>query len=193
MMSKDTLHFLEHVMKLKGVPRTGWINHGVKDPESVAEHSLGVAFFALALARDQELDEKKVFLMAAAHDVAESVVGDIVWETGHGKNHEIKAEKEKKEREVINKLCEVFGPDIKELVFEYMEQNTPEAQAVKEADKLEMVMQALLYEDKVPQDKLLPFWPGSAKYMKTKLAKELFKQMLARSTMSDEAKSQVEI
>lgn len=189
----DTLHFLEHVMRLKKVPRTGWIINGVKDPESVAEHCLGTAFFALALARAEGMDDKKIFLMASAHDLAESVVGDVVWEDGHKKDYATRDEKEDLEREALADICEAFGPDIKDLVLEYMELKSPEALIVKEADKLEMVMQALRYEPEVAQDTLLKFWTGSAKYFKSKLSRELFTQMLEKSNMSPEAKAQIQL
>src|SRR5512140_3852220 len=66
---------------LKSVPRSGWVMHGVPEAESVADHTFGVAFVALALAQalgtDTPLDRGKLLSTALLHDLAESLTGDI--------------------------------------------------------------------------------------------------------------------
>ena len=45
---------------LKNVERAGWVARGVRDPESVAEHSMKVAEFALQLGIESRLDIRRV-------------------------------------------------------------------------------------------------------------------------------------
>ncbi|HDS11352.1 MAG TPA: HD domain-containing protein, partial [Candidatus Wirthbacteria bacterium] len=61
---KALLDFLLTTQNLSLVPRTGFVMRGVPDPESVAEHSLGVIWFALVLASLIEVDRAEVMLMA---------------------------------------------------------------------------------------------------------------------------------
>ena len=67
--------------RLKTTPRTGWHQRGVPRPESVADHSHGVALISLALLgtvdADPPLDRARVLALAIAHDLAESVTGDL--------------------------------------------------------------------------------------------------------------------
>ena len=42
--------FLAELMRLKSTPRIGWLLRGVRDVESVAAHSFGVAVIAMLLA-----------------------------------------------------------------------------------------------------------------------------------------------
>ncbi|MBK9474633.1 MAG: HD domain-containing protein [bacterium] len=73
------LDMLMQANRLKTTPRTGWFQRGVPSPESVADHSHGVALISLALLGSvpDKLDRAKVLAMAIAHDLAESVTGDL--------------------------------------------------------------------------------------------------------------------
>jgi putative hydrolase of HD superfamily len=78
------LEFLESINKLKSIPRSGWISHGVswQDVESVADHSYSTCAIALVLAdlelkRGARLDVERVLRMAVLHDIAESLTFDI--------------------------------------------------------------------------------------------------------------------
>src|SRR5919197_634922 len=62
--------------KLKQVRRKGWIDRGVSDAESVADHSYRVALLAWALARARGLDAERAMLIGLVHDLAEAEVGD---------------------------------------------------------------------------------------------------------------------
>lgn len=80
--------YVEHVNALKRLPRTGWLLNGVLPCESVADHSLGVALLALALAEavnaeweaeglQRALDVGQVVTIAVVHDLAESLLTDL--------------------------------------------------------------------------------------------------------------------
>ncbi|KAG6515560.1 hypothetical protein ZIOFF_025989 [Zingiber officinale] len=85
--------------------------------------------------------------MALVHDIAEAIVGDITPSDGVPK-----LEKSRREREALDYMCKVLGggsraKEIGELWMEYEDNSSPEAKLVKDFDKVEMILQALEYED----------------------------------------------
>ncbi|HUV72301.1 MAG TPA: HD domain-containing protein, partial [Clostridia bacterium] len=61
--NKEFLDLILEIGLLKKIQRTGWVLKGVKDVESVAEHTWRVAIFALLFAKDLRLDELKTVKM----------------------------------------------------------------------------------------------------------------------------------
>ena len=133
MASKEALI---EALGLKDVVRAGWVRAGVKNPESVAAHSWGMAMLATQIC-PEELDLKRVLQLCILHDIAEVKVGDI---TPH--DNVSTEEKHRLESEAINSM----GIDAKEIFDEYEAQNTPESQFVRHLDKLDMALQAEIYE-----------------------------------------------
>ena len=73
----DLVRFLFEVGHLKRVARSGWWVAGVRDPESVAEHSFRCAWIGYLLAqRDGAADAGRVTLMCLANDLHEARVND---------------------------------------------------------------------------------------------------------------------
>ena len=147
--------FLE-TTTLKRMPRTGWLARGVPDVESVAEHSFGVAFVALALvdalghdARGlpdhRTLDLQKVLVMALLHDLAEIRLTDLPVSAARLIPAEIKS---RAEADAVESLLESLptARRWKDLWQESKERTSPEARLVRDADKLEMMIQCLRYE-----------------------------------------------
>ena len=133
MDSKDALI---QALGLKSVLRAGWVRAGVKQPESVASHSWGMALLATQLC-PADLNLQRVLELCILHDVAEVIVGDI---TPHD---EITIdEKRRLEREAIASM----GIDAEEIFHEYEEQSSAESQFVRYLDKLDMALQAEIYE-----------------------------------------------
>jgi putative hydrolase of HD superfamily len=70
--------FLKTTIKLKTVPRQGWINKlGIKDPESVADHCYSMAVMAMVFSDLKKLDTEKIIKMTLLHDLAEAITGDL--------------------------------------------------------------------------------------------------------------------
>ena len=144
----DMLRFFREVAKLKRVKRAGWVVSGVKEPESVADHSFMTALMVLFLGKDKGIDLDRTVRMAIIHDIAESQVGDIITWRNH---HMAPEEKTKKEKEGMKRLLETLGKEGEEymrLWLEFERGETPEARFVRQVDKLEMILQALEYERK---------------------------------------------
>ncbi len=132
---------LHRTLKLKEIVRKGWQRVGVADPESVADHSWGVAWLALNLC-PPDLELKKVLTLALVHDLAEVITGDI---TPYDQIHPL--EKQRREAQAVETLCRELpkGRLIRKLHQDYQTQRTVEARFVKVMDKLDMALQAQNY------------------------------------------------
>ncbi|RWR93946.1 HD domain-containing protein C4G3.17 [Cinnamomum micranthum f. kanehirae] len=144
--SSSAIDFLTLCHRLKTTKRKGWINHGIKGPESIADHMYRMALMALIAGDLPGVNRERCIKIAVVHDIAEAIVGDITPSDGVPKE-----EKSRREREALNEMCEVLGggmraEEIKELWAEYENNSSKEASLVKDFDKVEMILQALEYE-----------------------------------------------
>jgi putative hydrolase of HD superfamily len=156
MNTAGLIAFLRAAGKLKRIKRTGWVQAGVPNPESVAGHSHRVALLSMVLADSQSLDTSKAMRMALLHDLAEAVTGDLTPSQKHGDHDAAEAEAYK---QVIDGLNGEQRSRYTELFREYQAGSTPEAALVHAADKLDMVLQALEYQEEgVEAGRLDQFW-----------------------------------
>lgn len=137
------------MVRLKGVPRAGWVLRGIAagQAESVAAHSWGVALVALALAELQEepVDVGRLLSMCLLHDLAESVLGDL---PGPASDYLPPGAKLAAERQVLHGILAQlpFASTWQALWEEYEAGATLEAQLARDADRLDMLVQAAGYE-----------------------------------------------
>ncbi|XP_018833228.2 5'-deoxynucleotidase HDDC2 isoform X1 [Juglans regia] len=148
----SAIDFLSLCHCLKTTKRTGWVRREIKDPESIADHMYRMGLMALIASDIPGVDRDKCIKMAIVHDIAEAIVGDITPSDGISK-----AEKSQREREALDHMCKLLGggsraQEIGELWLEYEENSSPEAKVVKDLDKVEMVLQALEYENEQGKD-----------------------------------------
>ena len=122
-------------LALKQLPRTGWVRSNVENPESVAAHSWGMAILALRLA-PKDIDLTKVLSMCLVHDLPEVIVGDLT-------PHDDVRNKAELEHSAMKELA----PDWLALFEEYEAGESREARFVKQIDKLDMGLQAMLYQN----------------------------------------------
>jgi putative hydrolase of HD superfamily len=132
---------------LKHLYRQGWLIQGISPEkcESVADHSFGVAILAMILADSEypTLDQTKLLKMALIHDIGEIDPGDII---PHGNINN--KEKYILERDTIIRVFGQlgFGEIYVDIWEEFETGKSPEAQFIRQIDKLEMVFQASIYE-----------------------------------------------
>lgn len=148
--------FLGFAGMLKRVRRAGWVEAGVVGVESVADHSYRTALLAMVLADLEGLDSGRVLKLAVLHDLGESITGDLTPEQKPGDHASVE---NRAMEEILSTLPERLGKEYFKLWIEYQSRATPEARLVYSADKLEMIMQALEYQEQgTPSDKLDHFW-----------------------------------
>ena len=148
MEPQTAVTLLRQALCLKRVPRTGWLMRGLADVESVAEHSWGVALTTMVLAEgiEQQLDVRKALTIALLHDLPESILSDI---PSPGTRYLPEGAKRTAEESVFAELLDGL-PDaalLREWWAEFENGSSLEGQLVRDADRLEMLLQANLYEE----------------------------------------------
>jgi len=153
------------VSLLKKLKRTGWILRGIRNGESLAEHSFGTACLAWVLSREIKnppLDSDKVLKMAIVHDISEAFIGDIPYVA-----LKYFSEKSQMENAAFADITADIEPDLRDemrnLFAEFQAEETPEAKFVKAVDKLDMLITAAEYE-KAGTASLLDFWNNSSTF-----------------------------
>ncbi|MDH5624081.1 MAG: HD domain-containing protein, partial [Candidatus Bathyarchaeota archaeon] len=80
-MTNSSLHnlveFLETAGRLKRTPRAGWVDAGIQQPESVADHTFRTSIVCMIYADMEGLDQLKLLRMALIHDLPEAITGDL--------------------------------------------------------------------------------------------------------------------
>lgn len=129
---------------LKRLPRTGWLNAGIKHPETIAEHSHRTALIGAILAVMEGADPAKVALMGVVHDTQETRVGDIAY---IGRRYLKAADN----RDVTADQTAGAPPAVRDalaaIVDEIESYETLESIIHRDADKLECLFQAIEYHE----------------------------------------------
>ena len=182
LMSK-LLSFFSEVGKLKRIARKGWVLRGIKEPETIAEHTFRAAILAWFLGEKKKgLNIEKLLKIALIHDICEVYAGDTTpydsilpkdkkklkelmktWPRfSDAEKKKIAEAKRKKEEAALDKLINNLPKDLKQeiknLWLDYEKGLTPEGRFFKQADRIENFLQALEYWKKhkgLPQK---PWW-----------------------------------
>lgn len=189
--SANTIHFLSELIRLKAVPRLGWLLRGVRDVESVADHSFGVAFVAMLLAdlaqrQGLEPNVEKVLRMALLHDLTEARTGDL---PNTGKQYFDKGALHAADERAADAILSGLGAIGEEYFLlwqEYEERTSLEARIVKAADKLDLLLQAREYEKGGAQT-LQEFWQNSETDFSSLKLDELITDLVTELTASRKA------
>ena len=152
--------FLSSISRIKMIPRSGWISHGValQEVESVADHSFSTSILSMLLAdleaeRGSKIDVERVVRLALLHDLPESLTFDIskVYLEYLGKRGEaIKSELDQAAwRHLIKGIDKVavrskYAP----LQSEFDAERSLESQIVHAADRLDILLQIIEYRRK---------------------------------------------
>jgi len=175
--------FIAAAGKLKKLSRTGWLECGVPDSESVADHSFRVALISLLLADLNGLDALRAVRMALLHDLAEAETGDLTpiqkstdpWGFKH-------AEDAAMER-LLEKLPRGIQGTFRSAWREFSGTLTDEARLVRDADKLEMVIQASEYQKEGgDENRFMRFWQEEIKGDEARVIRDAVKAQASRSS-----------
>ncbi len=166
---EELLNFLIEIGKLKRKFRRGWLVHQIKNPESTAEHIFRMAILSWLLARKRKMNLERIIKLALVHDLCEVYAPDLTpYDPLLPKNKKkitevlqkwpeftpnLKFEKQKNKFELesrsLNKLTQKLPVDlkseIKNLWLDFENGLTKEGRFVKQADKVENLLQGLEY------------------------------------------------
>ena len=137
------VRYLYELGHLKRSKRTGWWLPGVRDPESVAEHTFRTALIGYLLACTEGADSGRTALLCLFHDTPETRVGDI---PSVGRRYLHAAPAQEVVADQVAGLPEHLSRVIMSLVEEYEAQESVEARLARDADKLECLLQAREYQ-----------------------------------------------
>lgn len=172
------LDFLKIAANLKKIQRQGWIEKAsITNPESVADHTFSMAVIGMMISDLENYDSEKILKMILLHDLAESKIGDYTPE---------QLDKQRKtylENNAFNEIVSKLPKEIKfqylEIWKEYQENISSESKIIHQIDRLEMALQAKIYEKEgFPREKLEIFFESAKKDITNPKLKELFTNIL---------------
>jgi len=152
------IKFLDDVMSMKRVPRSGWITYriGKHDVESVSSHSYSVAMIALTMSevmrlRKKEVHVEQVLRIALLHDLSESLTFDISkaylrYLGKEGSRMKTRLEKKAASRILADLYNSRLAHEFRISIEEYSSSKSLEARIVHCADALDLLLQVIEYE-----------------------------------------------
>lgn len=136
--------FIQSIFRLKKIKRTGWLAKGkILNGESIADHSYSLSALCMVFSDILGLDTEKVMKMCIIHDLAESIIGDIM--PGEIADKEKKMKENKVMKSILFSLPVSVRIDYFGIWKEFLLNGSKEAQLVHKVDKLEMLLQAREY------------------------------------------------
>jgi putative hydrolase of HD superfamily len=139
-----TAGYLLELGMLKRAKRSGWWIAGVKDPETIAEHSFRTAVVGSVLALMEGADPARVAIMCVFHDTQETRIGDI---PHIGRRYLTAASNEKVTADQVSAAHPTVAAGISRVVDEYENGDSLEVVVAHDADKLECLLQAVEYRE----------------------------------------------
>ena len=172
------LDFFKNALNLKNISRQGWIDKlSMVQPESVADHSYSMAIMGMVISDLENYDSEKMLKMILLHDLAESKIGDFTPD---------QISKDKKEKiennaydEIVNTLPNTIKLQYGKIWDEYQKQESPESIIVHQIDKLEMVLQAKMYQKGgAPTEAVVSFFKSAESEIIHPKLKEIFQRII---------------
>ena len=154
-------NFFFQIANLKNIPRTGWKTKlHISNPESVADHSYMMTVMAMIMSDIKNLNTEKIIKMSLLHDWAESKIGDLMPD-------EITSDKkamleENAMSEILSILPDSVKDDYSTIWNDYQGKISSESRFVHQIDKLEMALQAKIYEKGIDPEKIKLFITSAA-------------------------------
>ncbi len=171
------LNFIAEAGMLKRVRRSGWWVLGIKDAETVAEHSFRCAVIGYVIACMEKVPPLKVLLMTLFNDMHEARLNDL-----HKMSQryiKLKKAEDKAFGEQIASLPKNIKNELTAMHAEYRRQNTKESLIARDADILECLIQAKEYYEHGFKE-ALKFMKKAPSFLKTQSACKLWR--LAKTT-----------
>ncbi|THV42468.1 HD domain-containing protein [Glycomyces buryatensis] len=175
-----TAGYLLEAGLLKRARRSGWWIAGIRDPESIAEHSWRAALTGMVIACLEGADPARTAMLCVLHDTPETRIGDI---PKIGKHYLTAIAPEDIAADQTAECPDRVAETIREAVAEFEAGETPEAICAKDADKLECLIQAVEYRHQGVST--VGRWiESSLGALKTDVARELAQEVLGAEPLS---------
>lgn len=168
----NMLNFIAEAGMLKRVERSGWSVVGIKNAESVAEHSFRCGVIGYILAYMEGASPYRVLLMTIFNDIHEARIGDL--HKMAQRYIDLQPAEDKAFYEQIGHLPEKIRRELADLRDEYRKQRTAESIIARDADVLECLIQAKEYSEQGFSE-AIKFMKKAPKVLRTKSAKKLWK------------------
>jgi len=165
--TKSPVQFFHLLGRLKTTRRQGWLDYGLQDVESIADHMYRMSIITMlcprSLVEKLDINVSRCTKMALVHDMAESLVGDLTpsqkeqIEAQYGKG-----EKSRREGAVMQYVGNIMlgnveggqkgnepgdaGKDLITAWQEYEDSKTNDSKFVHDVDKIELLLQMVEYE-----------------------------------------------
>ena len=170
---EDIINFISEAGMLKRVSRSGWSVLGIKDAETVAEHSFRCAVIGYIIARLEKADPYRVLLMTLFNDIHEARITDL--HKMAQRYIEAEACEDESFDEQIEKLPNGLKDELADMRQDYRKQDTKESLIARDADIIECLIQAKEYDEHGHKE-AYKFMKKAPEHLKTKSAKELWKK-----------------
>ncbi|MFE1768213.1 HD family hydrolase [Streptomyces angustmyceticus] len=154
---------------LKRAKRPGWWIAGVKDPETIAEHSFRVGLIGSVLAMMEGADPATTALLGLWHDTRETRVSDI---PHIGRRYLEAVSNEKVTADHVSAAHPAVRAGAQRIVEEYETGDSLEVICAHDADKLECLMRAVEYREQACAN-VQPWIDSSISKLKTASARAL--------------------
>ncbi|MFI6277877.1 HD family hydrolase [Streptomyces sp. NPDC050988] len=177
--AKGTAGFLLEMGMLKRAKRSGWWIAGVKDPETIAEHSFRVALIGSVLAMMEGADPARTALLGLWHDTQETRVSDI---PHIGQRYLEAASNEKVTADQVSAAHPAVKAGAQRIVEEYENGDSLEVICAHDADKLECLLQAVEYREQGCSN-VQPWIDSSLEKLKTPSAQSLAEAALCMTSI----------
>ncbi|WP_189921405.1 HD domain-containing protein [Kitasatospora xanthocidica] len=164
---------------LKRAKRSGWWIAGVKDPETIAEHSFRAGVVGAVLAMMEGADPAKVALLCLFHDTQETRIGDI---PHIGRRYLTAASNERVTADQVSAAHPAVAEGVQRVVAEYENADSLEVVVAHDADKLECLLQAVEYREQGYRN-IQPWIDSSLAGLKTESARQLAEAALTMTSL----------
>ncbi|MEU3167804.1 HD domain-containing protein [Streptosporangium sp. NPDC006930] len=164
---------------LKRYRRTGWLVAGVRDPESIADHSFRTAVIASVITALEGGNPERAAFMSLFHDTQETRITDIPY---LGKLYLKATPNEEVTADQVRGVPGPVAEMVSGAVGEYEEKASLEAVCARDADKLECLIQAIEYREQGHQN-VQPWIDSSLAALKTTSAKRLADEALRTGSL----------
>lgn len=172
----DILDFYRNIDSIKHKEREGWNRIGIKGTkDTIASHSYGAALIAWIVSKQEGFDVSKMIKMLLIHDIIMAYLEDYT-----PKDSEFN-KKRAIENSFSDNLLKTVPDEIRQeftaLFLEYQEEKTELSKLARECDKLDTILQAYMYSERLGKDNVSEFIKTNKNKVRSKTGKEIIKSI----------------